>query len=509
MSGFFGANKTDQDLGPQSRRGGAISVVARGITGVIQVGSGLLLARLLTPEDYGLVAMVIAVVGFAPVLADLGTRDAVVQRDHLTAGEVSAMFWLTAAVGCFFALLTAASGPVIASFYGDPRLTNIALALSVTFIAAALLSQPQALLRRAVRFRELAVIDVVANILSVAGAITMALTGFGYWALVVRPISLTFCVAIGTWACCRWVPSRPTITKGVKDMVKMGLNLSGFVATDYVGRNADRVAIGRGLGTQSVGYYHNAMFVFDNLLEVLVSPLHNVAVSSLSKLRHDLTALRRSWEKALSTVAFYTMPLFGTLAITAQDAIVLLLGEKWAQSGALLSLLALRGIPHAVERTAGWLHVSAGRTDRWFRWGMFSSTAQLGALLCGLPFGLMGVIGAYVISSYVMFIPALAYAGRPLGIGASDVVRSVGVPFVGAVGSTGIGFALRFSLPDDIASITRIAILSAAYAVTYYLLVVVIGRVRIPVAVGLALVSDFLPGRLKPIARYRVDEASS
>ena len=194
-----GQTKTSHDsLVP----GGAISVVARAIQGVIQIGSALVLARFLTPEDYGLVAMVTAVVGFAPVLSDLGTRDAVVQKDHLTSGEVSTLFWLTAGVGCSLALLTAASGPLIATFYGDPRLSNIALAASLTFIAAALLSQPQALLRRAGLFRELAIIDVVANVCSVSGAIAMAATGFGYWALVMRPVSLMFFVAIGTWAVC-------------------------------------------------------------------------------------------------------------------------------------------------------------------------------------------------------------------------------------------------------------------------------------------------------------------
>jgi PST family polysaccharide transporter len=105
------------------------------------------------------------------------------------------------------------------------------------------------------------------------------------------------------------------------------------------------------------------MFIYDNLLDVLVFPLHQVAIASLSKLQGDLVALRRSWAKALSTVAFYAMPAFGLLSVTSRDLVVTLLGPKWANAGVILSILALRGIPHSVERTLGWLHVAAGRTD--------------------------------------------------------------------------------------------------------------------------------------------------
>ncbi len=488
--------------------GGAISVVARAIQGVIQIGSALCLARFLTPEDYGLVAMVTAVVGFAPVLSDLGTRDAVVQKDHLTSGEVSTLFWLTAGVGCSLALLTAASGPLIATFYGDPRLSNIALAASLTFIAAALLSQPQALLRRAGLFRELAIIDVVANVCSVSGAIAMAATGFGYWALVMRPVSLMFFVAIGTWAVCRWLPGRPAIAPGVMPMVKMGLNLSGFSATDFVGRNGDRVAIGRGLGAQTLGYYQNAMFVYDNLLEVMVWPLHQVAVASLSKLRHDLDALRRSWAKALSTVAFYTMPVFGMVAITGQDIIVVLLGKKWAHAGALLSVLALRGIPHSVERTLGWLHMAAGRSDRWFRWGILSTVIQLLTLLCGLPFGPFGVVSAYVIVMYILFVPTLAYAGRPLGLGGRDVIRAVGIQLVGALVTAGVGFVLRFSILAEVPPIDRIIILVTVYVTMYLVIVVGVGKLRTPVDVFFSVARDFLPFSLQLMVAFRVAGAS-
>ncbi len=348
---YFAENRAQKGHGRQSLRGGAVSLIARAINGVVQVVSVLFLARLLTPEDYGLVTMVTTIVGFAPLVIDLGTRDAVVQRPHITASEVSALFWLTIGVGLTFMVLIVASGPLIARFYHEPRLATITPISSLIIIASALTFQHQALMRRAMMFRKIAIIEVSANVLGAAAAIAMAFHGFAYWALVARPIITSFLTAVGVWVGCRWLPVKPTITAGVREMVKFGCNLIGFSLTDFTSKNMDRIAIGSRFGPRGLGLYQNALLIYDNLLD-LTFPLHGVAVVSLSKLLHNLEELRRSWAKALSTLAFYAMPAFGILAVTSQD-VILLLGKKWESAGILLSVLALRGIPHVVERTFG------------------------------------------------------------------------------------------------------------------------------------------------------------
>src|SRR4029079_10551884 len=150
----------------------------------------------------------------------------------------------------------------------------------------------------------------------------------------------------------------------------------------------------------------------------LFTQLHDVAVSSLSKLRNNVDDLKRSWATALSALRFYSSLAFAGLAVTGQDFVVILLGEKWAPTGPLLCIFAVRGIAHVVERSLGWLDVSAGRPDRWMRWGFFSAIFQLVAVFAGLPFGLVGVATAHAIATFCLFLPALVYAGRPLGIGA-------------------------------------------------------------------------------------------
>ena len=160
-------------------------------------------------------------------------------------------------------------------------------------------------------------------------------------------------------------------------MLEFGLNITGFTMADYVSRSVDRVALGYTTGPKDLGHYQNAFVVYDNPLTLFTVPLHGVAVSTLTKLRDNLPELRRAWAMALSSLVFFAAPSFALLAVTGQDLVVLLLGSKWAEAGAIVSILALRGPAHVVERTLGWLHVAAGRADRWRHWGLGAARCYL------------------------------------------------------------------------------------------------------------------------------------
>jgi len=500
---YFAEHKTEEGHGRRSLRGGAVAISARAMNALIQIGSVLFLARLLSPEDYGLVAMVTAITGFAPMLVDLGTRDAVAQRPRITRQDVSGVFWITVAVGCLFAALGMGGAPLIARFYHEPRLKMITMVSALTFVASGLTCQHYALIRRAMKFQTLGVIEVTANILSAGGAIALALFGFHYWALVLRPLAMQSFIALGVWWECRWLPSRPSLSLAVKQMLGFGLNSTGFTMTDFTARSADRVALGYRAGAKSLGYYQNAMFVYDNLIDILVLPTFGVAVPAFSKVRDDLVELRRLWRKALSTLVFYAMPAFGLLAVTSREVVPLLLGKKWASAGVLLSILALRGIPHSVERTLGWLHVTAGRTDRWLRWGVVGMCAHLVALFIGLPFGARGVVISYVICMFILFVPAVAYAGSPLGIGPADVIKAVWRQMAGALFAVVIGLVLRQTILAGASAIATTAGLAIGYMAAYVAVVVGLFQLRMPVGLLLLLVRDFLPKRFSGAVGYQ------
>lgn len=493
---YFVKNEADDGHGRRALRSGAIAIAARVTNAAVQIGSVLFLARLLTPEDYGLVSMVAAIVGFAPLVVDLGTRDAVVQRSAISEREVSAIFWITTGISTALTLAVAACGPMIARFYGEPRLATIAVVSSLTFISSASACQHYALLRRAMMFEKLGILEVVANVVAALTAITLAFLNLQYWALVVRPIIYAFTLGAGVWWQCPWRPSRPTITPDVKKMFGFGINITGFTLTDFASRSIDRVAIGYRYGAVSLGYYQNALFVFENLIDILLGALHGVAVAGLSKVQHDPKELWRFFSKALALITFFAMPAFGALAVTSQDLIVVMLGTKWTEAGVLLSIVALRGIPQSFERTLGWLPVATGRTDRWMKWGLLSAAAQLVALFAGLPFGPKGVAAANVVCMLALSVPAITYAAQPIGVRMSDVVATIWRPFTAAVVAVVVGFGLRLTLFSELTPVVRILLLSLSYVGLYLVVAVGILRESTPLRLALSLAKEALPARL-------------
>ena len=441
--------------------------------------------------------MVLALVGFAPMLIDLGTTDASTQKTRITPVEISTLFWINVAIGGTLALLLAGGSGFIASFFGEPALTGIALVSSLTFIIVAASNQHYALMRRAMEFQNIALIDIAANVLGSIIAIAMAFADWGYWALVAKPIVTSGLAAVGVWMVCPWVPGRPRFTPEVKEL---GWLRSGrhWVHHDGLSHEVgDRVAVGYFYGAGPLGYFQNAFLLYNNLLVILTESLHNIAVSGLSKLKDNVDELKRSWAAALSLVSFVSTPIFAVLAVTGQDFVVLLLGPKWAPAGPLLCIFAVRGIAHSVERTLGWLHVPAGRSDRWMRWGFFSAACQLGALAAGLPFGLIGVVTSQTIVMFALCVPALVYAGQPFGIGVKDVLSAVGPQMVAGLGAVAIGLVVQQMFLSDFSQLTRFFVSATICLATYLAIVVGIFRVTRPLELAFSLLRDFVPVRLR------------
>ncbi len=496
VDSYFEENKPYAGLGRASLRSGVIFVIARGINIFVQLASTIVLARLLSPHDFGLVAMVLALIGFAPMLIDLGTTEASVQKTHITQDEISTVFWLNLAIGVALTAILAGTSGLIARLFGEPSLTAIALVLSVTFVMAAVSTQHYALLRRTMNFRRIAVIDISANVIGSVVSIAMAFTDWGYWSLVAKPIVTTGLSAVGVWLSCPWVPGRPRLTPAVRELVGFGMGVTGFTMSDYIAKSADRLAIGYFYGAGPLGYFQNAFNIYNNLLSILTEPLHNIAVSGLSKLRNNVDELKRSWTTALSSLSFFSAAIFSVLAVTAQDFVVILLGQKWAPAGALLCIFAVRGIAHSVERTLGWIHVAAGRPDRWMRWGFLSTAFQMIALAIGLPFGVIGVAITYTLAMFGLFVPALVYSGRPLGIGSKEVLRAVGPQTIAGLAAVAVGLLVQHMLLTDVSRLVRFFVSLPICLTVYLTLAVGVFRVTGPLYLALSALRDLSPVRI-------------
>ena len=492
---YFEDHKESRDLGRLALRGGATSVAMQYANGVLQIAGAIALARLLAPEDFGLVAIVTVLTSFAPWLIDFGLGDATTQRSKITRSQVSSLFWLSSGIGLAIAVVVAACSPLIAWIYREPRLEAIALYTAITFVLFGVSNQHLALLRRTMQFARIAKIQILSALIGVGVAIFMAICGYGYWALAFRPIVSSVCVAIGAWLVCRWRPGFPVLDDGVKSMVRFGLHVVGFSVIYSVARGVDRIGLGLFYRPSEVGYYQNAITLYDNSIFQALIQLHTVGSAALSKLQSNPTALAQKYEAALSALAFFAMPTAAILSVTAQDLTVILLGEKWRAAGLLLSIIALRGIFQVVEGSQGWLHLSIGRADRWRNWGIVSLVVQVVAVLGGLPFGATGVAVAAVMTSLLLAVPSISYAGHPIGIGAALVIRAVGQQLIGAISTAAGGWWLQTTALTYCSSFVRIFLLTGFCISIYVIIVVGLFRLTEPIKVAGTVAQDLWRNR--------------
>ncbi len=489
---YFEDHKESKDLGRLALRGGVVSVAMQYGVGALQIVAAIVLARLLAPEDFGLVAIVTVLTSFAPALIDFGLGDVTAQRNRITPSQISSLFWLSSAIGLAVAVVLAASSPLIETVYREPRLGPIAWCSAITFVLWGMSNQHLALLRRAMQFGTIARIQVSSTFAGIVVAISLALCGYGYWALVLRPVISALWLACGVWLLCPWRPGFPVLDADVKAMVRFGLHVVGFSVTYTLARAVDRIGLSLFYRPDVLGYYQNAATLYDNSIHTVLVQLHTVGSASLSKIQSNPAALRQKYEAALSALAFFIMPTAAILSVTAEDVTVLLLGEKWREAGLILSIIALRGIFQVVEGSQGWVHLSIGRPDRWRKWGFVSLGVQLAALFGGLPFGAEGVAAASVIATLFIALPSIEYAGRPIGIGAALVTRAVGRQLIGAISIVAAGWCLQTTILADYSSLIRI-LLSGVFCSCLYLAVVVgLFRLVEPVRIAGSIAQDLL-----------------
>ena len=489
---YFEDHQESKDLGRQAVRGGIVSVAMQYGNGVLQILAAVILARLLTPADFGLVAIIAVLTSFAPVLIDFGLGDATTQRRKITPSQISSLFWLAAGVGLAVAVAVAACSPLIAAIYREPALEPIAICTSITFVLWGASNQHLALLRRTMQFGRLARIQLIGSLGGIAVAIALAMAGWGYWALVARPIANAACVVVGAWLGCRWRPGLPVFDDEAKSMVRFGLHVVGFSVTYNVAKSVDRIALGLFYRPDQVGYYQNAVTLYESSIFQALAQVHTVGSAALSKLQSNVAALRQKYESALSALAFFVMPAAAILAVTGEDVTAILLGERWRAAGSLLRIIALRGIPQVVEGSQGWLHLSIGRADRWRNWGIVSLGVQIVAVLAGLPFGATGVAIACVIASILIAIPSINYAGRPIGVGSALVIRAVGPQLIGAITAAAGGMWLQMNVLAHCSSVGRILASTGVCAVIYLTVVVGLFRLTEPMRVARSAVQSRL-----------------
>ena len=459
-----------------------VTLLSGGLGLAIQIVSAAVLARLLTPRDFGLVTMVTT---FSLLLMNFGLNgftEAVLQRETVTHALASNLFWINAGGSLVLSFGFAAAGTLLARLYRDPRIVGVAEAMSLTIFLTGLSVLHLALLKRAMRFSVVSANDIIARAVSVAVAIILGWSGWGYWALVAGAVALSASTSIGAWILCRWTPGLPRRDSGTGPMVRFAVHTYGRFATGYFSGNLDNFLVGWQLGPTQLGFYKKAYDLFVLPTGQLSTGLTTVAVSALSRFQWDLVQYKRYFLSALGVMAFVGMGMSADLTLVGKDLIFVLLGPKWGEAGRIFTLFGPGIGAMLLYCTHIWIHLSIGRADRWFRWGLVDLGVTTLFLVVGLRWGAEGIAIAWVAAYWVIMLPALWYAGRPIQLGISPLLSVIWkyllASLMAGAGTFLIAGAILplVAIPGTAGAIIRLVLSSLLFTVLYLGSVILLHR---------------------------------
>ncbi len=455
-------------------RGSIAKLCGQAITLFIRLVFLAVMARLLDPHDFGLVAMVTVVTGVFELFSTAGLSAATVQQASISAEQVSTLFWINVIVGAVLSSLCLATGPFLAAFYEEPRLLWITAALASGFIISSAGVQHLALLQRDLRYVSLAAIETIAQMAAVGIGISMAVAGLGFWALVGATLAVRFTTTACVWATVRWKPFKPKSSDEIGRLLRFGgtITINNFVI--YLGYNLDKVLLGRFWGADALGLYGRAFQLIDIPTSSLNSALGGVAFAALSRLQTDANRFRMYFLKGYSLINALTMPLTIFCLLFADDIIFFVLGPKWDDAVLLFRLLAPTILVFGIINPTGWFLQSIGLQVRSLKLALVIAPLVFIACLLGLPYGPAGVASAFSTAMTLWVVPHILWCCHRTIISPADLLMALWRPSLASLSSA---MLVYFAVPYIAffeSVFLRLAVCGAAMALVYAFVLLIV-----------------------------------
>ena len=441
----------------------------------LQLGIIAVIARFLTPEDFGLVAMVAVFTSFILIFRDFGLSAALIQRKELHEEHLSSSFWINVMAGFLLSLAMAALAPAIALFYNEGRLVLITIFLGSTFFISSFSIVQSALFVKEMKFKSLAIVEITALFISGIVAIVLAVAGFGVWSLVWQQITMNFIMTVLIWILSRWRPRFFFRWNRVQEFLGFGLNLTGFNFVNYFNRHLDNLLIGKFLGSIPLGFYNLAY-------RILLFPIVNISwvigrvmFPGLSAIQADKNRVKDVYIKATRYIALISFPLMIGVLIVAPEFVRVVFGPQWERSIFLIQILALVGFIQSVGTSVGWIYMSQGRTNILFKWGIITLFVYTTSFILGLKWNVEGVAVAYAIASLLLAYPNFAIPFRLINLRVGYFIQQFKSIALAAICMGGIVLPLRyilkniFELKNLFTLLLSFAVGTASYMVFLYL----------------------------------------
>ncbi|RBY86140.1 lipopolysaccharide biosynthesis protein [Blastococcus sp. TF02A-26] len=484
------------DLGTRAARGIVVSVAGQGLRIGIQVLSVLLLARLLAPGDYGLLAMVVAVIGVAEVFRDLGLTTAAIRARQLSAAQRTNLFWISTALGAVLSTAAFLAAPLVAALFDRTELEDMTRALAWVFVLSGVAAQYRADLTRRMRFGVLALADVLAPLAGLGVALALALGGAGYWALVTQQLVQYGVMTVAVVVAGRWLPGRPSRRTPMDDLLRFGAGLVGIELIGYAGRNADSLLIGARFGATDLGLYNRVHQLLMVPLGQLRVPTTQVALPVLGRLQDDERRWAEFVRRGQLALGYTLVAGLGIVVGTAGPVVAVFLGDRWTETVPLLRWLAVGGACQTLAFVGYWVYLSRGLTGALTRFSLFETGVRLVAIAVGSAWGVVGLAAGFALAPALTWPISLWWLSRLAPIPRAQLVagalRVLTVTGVVAAASAGVT-ALLGDAPAPL-----VLVLAAGAGAAAYLAITVWGPFRADLREVRSAVREGLRGRRAP-----------
>lgn len=477
-----------------------VTLVSQGASAVIQMASTVILARLLRPEDYGVLAMVMAVTAFAGLFRDLGLSSAAIQKHTLTNAQQSNLFWVNVAFGATLTVALVAASPLVAWFYQKPEVLWVTVALSANCLVSSLATQSGALLVREMRFGRQAAAPICGALIGLLVSVVLALKGYRYWSLVWGQLTGGVISAIMLFILSPFRPGLPSRGTGLREMLKFGAHITAFDFVNYFHRNLDNVLIGRFWGGAALGMYSRAYSLLMFPIINLRGPIHAVAFPAMSRLQDQPGAFRNYYRQITSLLAFLSMPLTAFLFVSSSAIIDVALGKQWSGVAPIFAVLAVVGFIQPAVTNWGIVLLSLGQPKRFLRVGMWNAVFSVAGFVGGLPWGAIGVATGYAVVTYLSLWPILRMSFKGSALRVSDFFESIAAPAIASCVAASVLILAGGFFKGQLAFV-QVLLMGSVFVSLYALCFCLIPGGRSKLLAHMRLIPSIIPrtnGRLGP-----------
>jgi len=466
-----------ENLKERAIRGGLAKLIGQGVGILLRVGSLALLARLLSPSDFGIASMIIVLGGFFDILATAGLVSATVQAATITHEQRSKLFWINLSFGAALALTCAAAAPLLASFYNEPRMLWVAPAYAATFLFTGAATQHVALLERQLRYVMVTYIELGSQLAYAVCAIVLAALGFGYLALILAAILQAVTATVSVWLATRWLPGGPRGQAEIGSFLRFGATLTLNNVVVWLAYNTEKVLLGRFWGAAALGIYERSYQLINLPVSSINAAVAGVTLASLSRLQDDPARHRSYFLKGYSILQSMAIPLTAFCAVFGDDIVFVMLGSQWTEAVPVFRLLTPTVLFFAIVNPLQGLLLSLGLQRRSLYLAMVIAPLVISAVALGIPYGPNGVAFAFSAAMSLWLVPHVIWCLHGTSIAPRDLAIAVGRPLLASVVAGLVGLVAHHQLAGMELPLLRLFLGGAVMAGTYFgVLLFVLGQ---------------------------------